>query len=126
VLSLDCYEVSRPTQDAATDTKVSPPFKIIAAHDSVLFRERLSALLDQVGHEVIEQVPDAPSLSSRVKVWRRPSVDLIITDIRMPPHIGNNGLNAWFRCQQRQSRLPIIALFHYSADALQWITASGN
>ena len=37
VLSLDCYRVSRPTQDAVADTKVSPPFKIIAAHDSVLF-----------------------------------------------------------------------------------------
>jgi len=33
--------------------------KIIVADDSVLFREGLSALLVQCGHDVIEQVPDA-------------------------------------------------------------------
>lgn len=102
--------------------------KIIVADDSVLFREGLSALLTQFGHEVIEQTPDAPSLSKRVSSRQEPAPDLVITDIRMPPHRGNDGLNAALRIREQQPHIPIIVLSQYVADAyaLQWITASGK
>lgn len=102
--------------------------KIIVADDSVLFREGLSSLLTHFGHNVIDQAPDAPSLSSRVSNRLKPAPDLVITDIRMPPHRGNDGLNAALHIREQQPHIPIIVLSQYVADAyaLQWITASSK
>ena len=67
------------------------PVRVIVAEDDVLFREGLISLLDQFGFEVVGQACDGPALLAVVRETRP---DLVVTDIRMPPTNGHEGLDA--------------------------------
>jgi len=67
------------------------PVRVIVAEDDVLFREGLISLLDQFGFEVVGQACDGPQLLAVVRETRP---DLVVTDIRMPPTNGHEGLDA--------------------------------
>jgi len=65
--------------------------RLVIAEDSTLFREGLSSLLTEVGHEVIAAVGDAEAAVQAV-VEHRP--DVAILDIRMPPDHTDDGARA--------------------------------
>ena len=65
--------------------------RIVIADDSALLREGVAGLLTRRGHEVVGQVSDAPSLAGVVDEQRP---DLVITDVRMPPDMRDDGLRA--------------------------------
>lgn len=54
----------------------------------MLFREGLTRLLTEAGHEVVAQIGDARLL---IEACSQVRPDLCIVDIRMPPHHGADG-----------------------------------
>ncbi len=86
------------------------PLRVTLAEDSALLREGLVSILGRFGHNIVDAVADADSLTEAVQA-RRP--DLIITDVRMPPGNANDGLRAAVRLRQHLPRLPVLVLSQY-------------
>ncbi|MFG2598430.1 response regulator [Streptomyces sp. NPDC048462] len=84
--------------------------RLIVAEDAVLLREGLIALLQRVGHEVVAAVGDADALVTAVRADRP---DLIVTDVRMPPTMSDDGLKAAVRLRQEFPGLPVLVLSQY-------------
>ena len=93
-----------------------PPVKILLAEDSALLRAGLAQVLRAVGHEVVE-VGDADELVERAEST---APDLVVTDVRMPPGMGDDGLRAAQALRERWLRegrgpLPVLVLSQYVA-----------
>ena len=65
--------------------------RIVIADDSALLREGVAGLLTRRGHEVVAQVECADGLLGVVDKY---GPDLVITDVRMPPNMRDDGLQA--------------------------------
>ena len=81
--------------------------QIVIAEDSVLFREGLVRLLNEVGHEVAAAVGDAESLMRAVA---NGVPDLVIVDVRMPPDMTDDGARAVHALRALHPNLPILLL----------------
>lgn len=90
--------------------------RILLAEDTVLLREGLAGLLRAAGHEVTA-VEDADQLIDAA----RDTPDLIVSDVRMPPTMTDDGLAAVHRlretAQQEGRVLPAVMLSQYVAAA---------
>jgi len=89
--------------------------RILFAEDSALLREALTALLVRLGHEVIATAATADELLVRFDL-ARPAPDLVITDVRMPPHSTDDGLRAALQIRAIRTTQPILVLSQYIAD----------
>jgi serine/threonine-protein kinase PknK len=65
--------------------------RIVLADDDILLREGLASLLERHGYDVVGQAGDAPDL---LALARKHAPDLVIVDIRMPPTLSTEGLEA--------------------------------
>ena len=81
--------------------------RLVVAEDSVLLREGLVRLLEEIGHQVVAAVSDAPSMELAVQSQLP---DLLIADIRMPPNFQDDGLQAAIRLRQQFPSLPVLVL----------------
>ncbi|MEV7726071.1 response regulator transcription factor [Streptomyces sp. NPDC087917] len=88
--------------------------RVILAEDSVLLRAGLTELLTLGGHEVLAAVGDAPSLLRAVESERP---DVVVTDVRMPPGLHDEGLRAALELRSRDASLPVLVLSQYVAGA---------
>ena len=92
--------------------------KILLAEDTALLREGLAGLLRAAGHEVAT-VADADALTAAVTDGDTP--DLVVSDVRMPPTMTDDGLAAVHRlretAQQAGHELPVVMLSQYVAAA---------
>ncbi|MDX3227255.1 response regulator transcription factor [Streptomyces sp. ME19-01-6] len=86
------------------------PLRVIVAEDAVLLREGLVSLLQRFGHETLAAVGSADALLEAVH-HDRP--DLVITDVRMPPGEGDDGLRAAVALRETYTRLPVLVLSQY-------------
>nr|WP_202539581.1 response regulator transcription factor [Streptomyces sp. SID8379] len=86
--------------------------RIVLAEDSVLLREGLIGLIARGGHEVVAAVGDAPSLAKAVQD-HAPDLDLVVTDVRMPPGHQDEGLRTALQLRERQPDLPVLVLSQY-------------
>ncbi len=80
------------------------------ADDSVLLREGLVRLLEEIGGEVLAAVGDAPSLLAAV-AEHRPEVAIV--DVRMPPSMTDDGLRAAVRARADHPGLGVLMLSAY-------------
>lgn len=80
------------------------------AEDGVLLREGLSGLLGRFGFEVAAAVGDAAALRAAVAEH---APDLVVTDIRMPPGFGDEGLRAAVDLRRDRPGLAVVALSQY-------------
>jgi DNA-binding NarL/FixJ family response regulator len=87
-----------------------PGLRIALAEDAVLLREGIAGLLSRFGHEVVAGVGDAERLLAAVAEHRP---DLVITDVRMPPDFGDEGLRAAIRLRSDYPTLPVVVLSQY-------------
>ncbi len=83
--------------------------RVVLAEDGTLLREGLVGLLERLGFEVVAAVGDADDLVAAVDEH---DPDLVVTDIRMPPGFGDEGLRAACRLRTRRA-LPVVALSQY-------------
>lgn len=90
--------------------------KIVVADDSALLREGVAGLLERRGHHVVGQAADAPELTALVdELDELP--DIVITDVRMPPGMGDDGLKAAVNLRNAYPGLPVMVLSQYVAPA---------
>jgi DNA-binding NarL/FixJ family response regulator len=86
------------------------PLRIAVAEDSSLLREGLVGILSRFGHETIAAVADADAV---VEAVRADQPDLLITDVRMPPHHADDGLRAAVALREAFPGLPVLVLSQY-------------
>lgn len=90
--------------------------KILLAEDSALIRAGLEQLLIALGHEVVS-VADALQLRevASPKESENPTFDIIITDVRMPPEMADDGLRAVYELRKIYPDQPVMVLSQYVA-----------
>nr|QEO73562.1 LuxR family DNA-binding response regulator [uncultured bacterium] len=84
------------------------------AEDGVLLREGLAELLSRFGHRVVAAVGDAEGLIDAVESARP---DVVVTDVRMPPDFGDEGIRAAVELRRRHPDLGVLVLSQYVAPA---------
>lgn len=87
--------------------------KIVIADDSALLREGVAGLLNRRGHEVVAQVERADRVQGVVEKY---APDLVITDVRMPPTMRDDGLQAALELR-KQGSVNVLVLSQYVAPA---------
>ena len=87
--------------------------KIVVADDSALLREGVAGLLTRRGHDIVGEASSADELVSLIDA--APLPDLVITDVRMPPHMRDDGLTAALQLRQRHPGLNVLVLSQYVA-----------
>lgn len=92
------------------DDAVPALLRVLLADDAVLIRQGVAALLKDEGFEVAGEAGDAASLLSQV-ADRRP--DLVITDVRMPPTLTTEGLEAAVEIRRRHPDIGVMVLSQY-------------
>ena len=94
--------------------------KIVIADDSALLREGVAGLVEKRGHEVIAMVDTAHGLVADIDDRFDDSgelPDLVITDVRMPPKMSDDGLRAAVELRERYPKLNVMVLSQYVAPA---------
>jgi DNA-binding NarL/FixJ family response regulator len=81
--------------------------RIVIGEDSAVVREGLALLLEQAGHEVVARVADAPGVVAAV-LEHEP--DLLVTDVRMPPTMTDDGARAARELRAIRPTLPVVLL----------------
>lgn len=81
--------------------------RVIVGEDSVLFREGLTRLLEDAGHEVVAAAGDATALELAVT---EVPCDVVVVDVRMPPDLTDDGARAARRIRMRRPDLGIMLL----------------
>jgi DNA-binding NarL/FixJ family response regulator len=94
-----------------TDTAAAPRRRrVVVADDSVLLREGLVRLLEELGAEVVGAYGDADSLLADVADVRP---DLAVLDVRMPPTHRDEGVRAAITLRRDSPSLGILLLSQY-------------
>jgi DNA-binding NarL/FixJ family response regulator len=87
---------------------------VIVADDSGLYRDLLTHTLTNYGHEVVGEANDADELVSLAMLT---PCDAVLSDIRMPPMFGDDGLRACLLIRQRRPDVGVVLLsFHGEVD----------
>jgi DNA-binding NarL/FixJ family response regulator len=81
--------------------------RVIVVDDSMLIREGLSRLLEDMGVTVTHRLRDAAALDAIVDA---DPPDVVVIDIRMPPTFTDEGLQAAARLRARHSDLGVLLL----------------
>lgn len=93
--------------------------KIFIADDATLMREGLSGILQRVGYEIVGQASSAPELVSGVRTIMDDGgqIDVVLTDVRMPPTMTDDGLRAADELRTAYPHLAVMVLSQYVAPA---------
>jgi DNA-binding NarL/FixJ family response regulator len=81
--------------------------RIVIGEDSAIVREGLALLLIQAGHEVVARATDAPGV---VEAVLEHEPDLLVTDVRMPPTMTDDGARAARELRALRPTLPVVLL----------------
>jgi DNA-binding NarL/FixJ family response regulator len=85
--------------------------RIVVADDNLLVRQGLVALLAaQDGYEVVAECGDLAELELAVA---RVAPDVVVTDIRMPPHRRDEGVRFAAGLRERDDRTGVVVLSQY-------------
>lgn len=84
--------------------------RVVIADDSLLTRAGISALLSEVGCDVVAEVGDGDAAVAAV---RHHAPDVAIVDIRMPPTHTDEGLTAALQIRAECPSTAVLVLSHY-------------
>jgi DNA-binding NarL/FixJ family response regulator len=97
--------------------------RIVIGEDSALFREGMTRLLTESGHEVVAQVGDAEALIHAVHSL---APDAVVIDVRMPPDLTDDGARAAQQLRAANPTLPMVLLSqHVETKNCVELAASG-
>lgn len=93
--------------------------RIVIADDSALLREGVAGLLERRGHRVVGQASDADQLVGLVRELAAAGQlpEVLITDVRMPPRMADDGLRTAVSLRQEFPGLAVVVLSQYVAPA---------
>ena len=89
--------------------------RVVVADDSALLREGIAGLLERQGHQVVGQAAGADELLAVVGRHAEEGVDVVITDVRMPPTFTDDGLRAALRIRAEHPAIGILVVSQYVA-----------
>lgn len=81
--------------------------RVLIGEDEALLRDGISLVLQRGGFEVIGAVATAREL---IEHTRQHAPDLVVTDIRMPPTLSDEGLRAALEIRRTQPEIPLVVL----------------
>ena len=81
--------------------------RVIVADDSLLFREGVVRLLEDLSFEVVAQVDNAADLVRRVGGLHP---DVALVDIRMPPSFTDEGIQAALQISESHPGVGVVVL----------------
>lgn len=84
--------------------------RVIVADDAVLFREGVARVLEDNGFKIVGQAGDATGL---LDLARRERPDVAITDLRMPPGFGDEGIEVAARIRAELPTIGLMLLSQY-------------
>lgn len=87
--------------------------RLVLAEDSVLLREGMARLLEEVGFDIVGQAGDG---EEAVQLVGRELPDVAIVDIRMPPSYTDEGLRAARAIRGTHPAVGVLMLSHYLDD----------
>jgi DNA-binding NarL/FixJ family response regulator len=85
--------------------------RIVIGEDEALMRRGLTLVVERAGHEVAAVCADAPDLLRRVAAHHP---DVVITDIRMPPRLADDGLQAALTIRERHPETAVMVLSQHA------------
>jgi DNA-binding NarL/FixJ family response regulator len=89
--------------------------RVVIAEDSLLMREGIRQVIDrQPDLEVVADCPDLPSLRSLVEAEKP---DVVVTDVRMPPTFGDEGISIAVELRQTHPEMGVVVLSQYAEPA---------
>ena len=98
--------------------------RVVIADDDVLLREGLASLLDRAGFEVVGQAANASEL---LELAREQKPSLAIVDIRMPPTLTTEGLDAARALREEAPETAILVLSaHVDVEHAMDLLATGE
>ena len=90
-----------------------PPVRVALAEDHALVREGISRLIEaQDDFELVGVAGDLPSL---VELVERDQVDVVVTDIRMPPTGQDEGIQAAAWMREHRPEVGVVVLSHFAS-----------
>ena len=92
---------------------VTRPLTIVVGEDQALVREGVVRMLERAGLTVTGVAADATEL---VRITRVHRPDVVITDIRMPPRLVDDGLRAAMEIRATEPGIGVIVLSQYLED----------
>ncbi len=92
---------------------MSRPLTIVVGEDQALVREGVVRMLERAGMTVTGTAADATDL---VRLARAHRPDVVITDIRMPPCLADDGLRAAMEIRATEPGIGVIVLSQYLED----------
>lgn len=92
---------------------------LVLADDAALLREGLAGLLERQGFTIVAQEATADALIERIDTLAAAGElpNGIITDVRMPPTMTNDGLTAALELKGRHPELSVMVLSQYVSPA---------
>jgi DNA-binding NarL/FixJ family response regulator len=94
---------------------VEHPIRVVIAEDSYLIRESLSGMLEnEPGIELLAACVDADELQAKIETL---DPEVVITDIRMPPSGGDEGIRIAQRLRRTHPRTGVVVLSQYAEPA---------
>lgn len=99
--------------------------RVVVADDSILLREGVVRVLEDDGFEVVGQAGDAEDLLRKVGAHRP---DVAVVDIRMPPNLTDDGLQAAKEIRERFPGTGVLVLSQYLEEsyALELVSDSAE
>ncbi|MEV0650813.1 response regulator transcription factor [Phytomonospora sp. NPDC050363] len=85
--------------------------RVLLAEDAALTRGGLTEILRVAGHHV-EAVGDGDALTARIRAGTA-DLDIVITDVRMPPTSTDEGLRAALSLRALRPPVPVLVLSSY-------------
>ena len=92
------------------DSTLDPALRVVVADDSVLLREGLVRLLDEIGVVVVGAYGDADELLAALDA---DLPDVAVLDVRMPPSHTDEGVRAAIEIRSRRPGTSILLLSQY-------------
>jgi len=83
--------------------------RVVVAEDQFLLRDGLTRLLAAHNFEIVASVDNAPALLSAL--LERP--DVAVVDVRLPPGLADDGLQAALAARRQMPGLPVLLLSQY-------------
>jgi DNA-binding NarL/FixJ family response regulator len=91
------------------------PIRVVLAEDNTLLREGLSRMIE--GDEEFELVGVASNLPELLALVGEHEIDVVVTDIRMPPTGTDEGIQAASWLRLNQPTVGVVVLSQYTAPA---------
>ncbi|HNC16112.1 MAG TPA: response regulator transcription factor, partial [Solirubrobacterales bacterium] len=88
--------------------------RVVVADDSILLREGVVRVLEDDGFEVVGQAGDAEDLLRKVSAHKP---DVAVVDIRMPPNLTDDGLQAAKKIRAEHPDTGVLVLSQYLEES---------